>query len=60
MEIETMGSKEYIFQLRLNEYNLKRGLKNYTVSRIIEPQISQEPKSQKVTFHYMYFFFFFF
>jgi hypothetical protein len=52
-----MVSKEYIFQLRLNDYNLKKGLENYTVSKIFEPQVSQEVQIQKVTFHYMFFFF---
>jgi hypothetical protein len=53
-----MVSKEYIFQLRLNDYNLKKGLENYTVSKIFELQVSQEVQIQKVTFHYMFFFFF--
>jgi hypothetical protein len=54
--VKTIVSKEYIFQLRLNDYNLKKGLENYTVSKIFEPQVSQEVQIQKVTFHYMFFF----
>ncbi|GMY20769.1 replication protein A 70 kDa DNA-binding subunit A-like [Fagus crenata] len=41
-ELEKIIGKEYIFQLRLDEYNLKYGRENYTVSRIFDPDISEE------------------
>ncbi|XP_062165074.1 uncharacterized protein LOC133871663 [Alnus glutinosa] len=48
-EMKAIVSNEYIFQLRLNDYNLKRGLENYTVSKIFEPHVSQEVQIQKET-----------
>jgi hypothetical protein len=53
--MKAIVSNEYIFQLRLNDYNLKRGLENYTVSKIFEPHVSQEVQLQKVTFNYVFF-----
>jgi hypothetical protein len=53
--MKAIVSNEYIFQLRLNDYNLKRGLENYTVSKIFEPHVSQEVQIQKVTFNYVFF-----
>uniref|UniRef100_A0A2N9HBP6 ATP-dependent DNA helicase n=1 Tax=Fagus sylvatica TaxID=28930 RepID=A0A2N9HBP6_FAGSY len=41
-ELEKIIGKEYIFQLRLDEYNLKYGRENYTVSRIFDPDISEK------------------
>ena len=35
-EIQKINSNEYLFQLHLNEYNLKYGKENYTVSKILE------------------------
>jgi hypothetical protein len=35
--------------LKLNEYNLKKGWENYTVSRIFEAQVAKEANIQKVT-----------
>jgi hypothetical protein len=54
-EIEAIVSKEYVFQLKLNEYNLKKGWENYIVSRIFEPQVAKEVNIHKVTIHYMFF-----
>ncbi|GMY34930.1 replication protein A 70 kDa DNA-binding subunit B-like [Fagus crenata] len=41
-ELEKIIGKEYIFQLHLDEYNLKYGRENYTVSRIFDPDISEK------------------
>ncbi|GMY37901.1 replication protein A 70 kDa DNA-binding subunit B-like [Fagus crenata] len=41
-ELEKIIGKEYIFQLRLDEYNLKYGRENYIVSRIFDPDISEK------------------
>jgi hypothetical protein len=52
-EIEAIVSREYVFQLKLNEYNLKKGWENYTVYRIFEAQVAKEANIHKVTMHYM-------
>ena len=59
-ELEKIIGKEYIFQLRLDEYNLKYGRENYIVSRIFDPDISEknstsnEAEIKKVTVQYIY------
>ena len=59
-ELEKIIGKEYIFQLRLDEYNLKYGRENYTVSSIFDPVISEknstsnEAEIKKVTIQYIY------
>ena len=59
-ELEKIIGKEYIFQLRLDEYNLKYGRENYTVSRIFDPNISEknstsnEAEIKKVIVQYIY------
>ena len=35
-EIQKIIGNEYLFQLHLDEYNLKYGKENYTVSKILE------------------------
>ena len=35
-EIQKIICNEYLFQLHLDEYNLKYGKENYTVSKILE------------------------
>ena len=35
-EIQKIIGNEYLFQLHLDEYNLKHGKENYTVSKILE------------------------
>ena len=35
-EIQKIVGNEYFFQLHLDEYNLKYGRENYTVSKILE------------------------
>jgi hypothetical protein len=52
-EIEAIVSREYVFQLKLNEYNMKKGWENYTVYRIFEAQVAKEANIHKVTMHYM-------
>ncbi|KAM4072487.1 hypothetical protein ACB094_11G141100 [Castanea mollissima] len=41
-EIEKIVGNEYLFQLHLDEYNLKYGKENYTVSKILDIEISHE------------------
>ena len=51
-EIQKINSNEYLFQLHLNEYNLKYGKENYTVSKILEMEIShRQNDSSKVEEH---------
>ncbi|KAK9996816.1 hypothetical protein SO802_021502 [Lithocarpus litseifolius] len=51
-EIEKIIGKEYLFQLHLDEYNLKYGKENYTVSKILEVETShQQNDSRKVEEH---------
>ena len=38
-EIQKIVGNEYLFQLHLDEYNLKYGKENYTVSKILEMEI---------------------
>jgi hypothetical protein len=52
-EIKAIISREYVFQLKLNEYNLKKGWKNYTVYKIFEAQVAEEANIQKVTMPYI-------
>ena len=52
-EIETLCGKDFVYKLRLNEYNLKEGLENFTVSKIFVPDEKLErdhelKKSRKV------------
>ncbi|KAL4598074.1 hypothetical protein ACB092_11G032800 [Castanea dentata] len=41
-EIQKIIGNEYLFQLHLDEYNLKYGKENYTVSKILEIEISHK------------------
>ncbi|XP_050256327.1 replication protein A 70 kDa DNA-binding subunit A-like [Quercus robur] len=41
-EIQKIIGNEYLFQLHLDEYNLKYGKENYTVSKILEMEISHK------------------
>ncbi|KAM3685740.1 hypothetical protein ACJW31_11G140800 [Castanea mollissima] len=41
-EIQKIIGNKYLFQLHLDEYNLKYGKENYTVSKILEIEISHE------------------
>nr|XP_033517038.1 uncharacterized protein LOC104115570 isoform X1 [Nicotiana tomentosiformis] len=36
-QIQSLCDKEFIFKLRLNNFNLKEGLENYTVSKLLFP-----------------------
>ncbi|XP_009789931.1 uncharacterized protein [Nicotiana sylvestris] len=40
--IQSLCGKEFIFKLRLNNYNLKEGLENYTVSKLFIPDENLE------------------
>ncbi|KAL0008392.1 hypothetical protein SO802_009894 [Lithocarpus litseifolius] len=44
-EIQKIIGKEYLFQLHLDEYNLKYGKENYTASKILETEISHKHNS---------------
>ena len=51
-EIQKIIGNEYLFQLHLDEYNLKYGKENYTVSKILEMEIShKQSDSSKVEEH---------
>ncbi|KAK4603919.1 hypothetical protein RGQ29_012434 [Quercus rubra] len=51
-EIQKIIGNEYLFQLHLDEYNLKYGKENYTVSKILEMEIShRQNDSSKVEEH---------
>jgi hypothetical protein len=52
-EITAIISREYVFQLKLNEYNLKKCWENYTVYKIFEAQVAEEANNQKVAMLYM-------
>ena len=41
-EIQKIIGNEYLFQLHLDEYNLKYGKENYTVSKILETEIAHK------------------
>ncbi|XP_075636556.1 replication protein A 70 kDa DNA-binding subunit D-like [Castanea sativa] len=51
-EIQKIIGNEYLFQLHLDEYNLKYGKENYIVSKILEMEISHKQNdSRKVEEH---------
>jgi hypothetical protein len=52
-EIEAIVSREYIFQLKLNEYNLKKGWENYTITKIFEPPLAKEADIEQVTINFI-------
>ena len=41
-KIQKIIGNEYLFQLHLDEYNLKYGKENYTVLKILEKEISHK------------------
>ena len=48
-EIQKIVGNKYFFQLHLDEYNLKYGRENYTVSKILKVEISyKQNDSHKV------------
>ena len=51
-EIQKITGNEYLFQLHLDEYNLKYGKENYMVSKILEMEVLHKQKdSSKVKEH---------
>ena len=51
-EIQKIIGNEYLFQLHLDEYNLKYGKENYTVSKILVMEVLHKQKdSSKVEEH---------
>ena len=51
-EIQKIIGNEYLFQLHLDEFNLKYGKENYMVSKILETEISHKQNdSLKVEEH---------
>ena len=51
-EIQKIIGNEYLFQLHLDEFNLKYGKENYMVSKILETEISHKQNdSRKVEEH---------
>ncbi|KAK7809491.1 hypothetical protein CFP56_004060, partial [Quercus suber] len=49
-EIQRIIGNEYFFQLHLDEYNLKYGRENYTVSKILETEISHKVERHQVNY----------
>ena len=47
-EIQRIIGNEYFFQLHLDEYNLKYGRENYTISKILETEISHKVERHQV------------
>ena len=51
-QIQKIIGNEYLFQLHLDEYNLRYGKENYMVSKILEMEISHKQNdSHKVEEH---------
>ncbi|XP_075634328.1 uncharacterized protein LOC142606855 [Castanea sativa] len=48
-EIQRIIGNEYFFELHLDEYNLKYGRENYTVSKILETEISHKVERDQDT-----------
>jgi len=46
-EIEAIVSREYVFQLKLTEYNLIKGLENYTITKVFELLDAKQANIQK-------------
>ncbi|KAH9801747.1 hypothetical protein KPL71_001139 [Citrus sinensis] len=50
-EIQSLCGKDFVYKLKLNDYNLKEGLENFTVSKLFTPdeklELEQELKKEK-------------
>ena len=46
VQIENLNGKEYVFQIQLNDYNLKYGWKFYTVKKVFESFKETDKKIQ--------------
>ena len=50
-EIQSLCGKDFVYKLKLNDYNLKEGLENFTVSKLFTPdeklELEQELKKDK-------------
>lgn len=51
VEIQSLCGKYFVYKLKLNDYNLKEGLENFTVSKLFTPdeklELEQELKKDK-------------
>ena len=47
--IQNLCGKEFLFKIKLNEYNLKEGLENYSISKIFTPDCKLEMDYKKET-----------
>ncbi|XP_052290936.1 uncharacterized protein LOC112497129 [Citrus sinensis] len=51
IEIQSLCGKDFVYKLKLNDYNLKEGLENFTVSKLFTPdeklELEQELKKEK-------------
>ncbi|XP_062085727.1 uncharacterized protein LOC133791832 [Humulus lupulus] len=45
-EIQSLCEKDFVYKLRLNDYNLKEGLENFTVSKVFMPDEKLEQQHQ--------------
>ncbi|XP_062086343.1 uncharacterized protein LOC133792451 [Humulus lupulus] len=45
-EIQSLCGKDFVYKLRLNDYNLKEGLENFTVSKVFMPDEKLEQQHQ--------------
>ncbi|XP_050262353.1 uncharacterized protein LOC126706841 isoform X2 [Quercus robur] len=55
MQIANLIGKTFVFQLELNDYNLKQGWEIYTVKKVFDPvmQIDNSVKLDQITDYYM-------
>ena len=47
--IQNLCGKEFVFKIKLNEYNLKEGLENYSISKSLTPDYDLEKDYKKFT-----------
>ncbi|KAL0008937.1 hypothetical protein SO802_010439 [Lithocarpus litseifolius] len=55
MQIANLIGKTFVFQLELNDYNLKQGWEIYTIKKLFDPviQIDNSVKLDQITDYYM-------
>uniref|UniRef100_A0A3Q7FG11 Uncharacterized protein n=1 Tax=Solanum lycopersicum TaxID=4081 RepID=A0A3Q7FG11_SOLLC len=57
VQVQSLCGKEFVFKLRLNHYNLKEGLENYTISKLwipddnleVQYKLSKEEKGKNLS-----------
>ena len=48
-ELKKLDGRNYVFEIRLNEYNSHNGLQNYTATKVYELEEEITGKKKKVT-----------